>query len=568
MKRLLLVAVLVCLLLASPVMAIRSNFQNFDPTGYAGYFGTPAPYVDFDGFVSPNNNLILYGGASTSSYVGNTVAATFTYLAFDEITSGMTAVALYDSTHTSLETIMYTPGGAGGHWHRIEILIVGGTPMLYDNGVWKVNGALLGINPSYFTIYRDGGGFSVSTFADNIVYGESDHHVIGALPVNWSILRDFSGTSTGTYAWNPNTNVWVLKNSYNFYVDADVDSQDGIDTETLQIANMATGVVVNSTVIDSTIPYHRIAYNVTAFSLLPSVLDGQYSVGYSGSTVKDYFWVISTGGRISMDHTTYNIGDTGTLSWYLSAPDTTNWAYTYQFVDVYGNTKASGPTATSDTDTSGTKPITFSSGTFSQGVLYAEMIATGKAGTPYSGQVKYLAYEALTINDYLGFYGHVYDGNSTALLSGAKVNFTQLGTSQIQTTAADGNYSLTGLNTGGLVTINVSKSGYRTYNYNFTPLATGNKSLDLAIYPTAPLESGSAIGGIARDTTYGNLIAGATVYVWNASTYEFKTTTTNSRGGYLCDNGALCYLTSSRVYDVQGNKTGYTASPVYPVVAP
>ena len=83
---------------------------------------------------------------------------------------------------------------------------------------------------------------------DDVVIGGSDPHVVGALPSNWTIIRDFiNPLADGVYAWNPATSSWVLENSNSFYIDADTSSQQSATTEYFDI--MYQGAIVNTTVI-------------------------------------------------------------------------------------------------------------------------------------------------------------------------------------------------------------------------------------------------------------------------------------------------------------------------------
>jgi hypothetical protein len=569
MKRILCIATLLILLLlvVSPAGAIRDNFQNYNVNNYHTDSNNPAYYYPTATFVNQVTGEISAQTNSQGNNLINYVATPWTYLAFD-CTDDSYAATVFALDSVGRTLFYFTPNAPKGA--RIEIKILGGTPTLFINGVKTSTQPIISVNPSYVEIY------SYVYMADNIVFGEADNHVVAALPSNWTVIRDFiNPSSTGVYAGYNTTSLtpWVLKNSYTMYIDADVDSTDGVTYETLNIANVQSGNIVNTTVVDSTIPRHQIAYNLTNFLAAgpTTIPDGQYKVYYTGSTVTDYFWLISQGGWLNFDRSTYNIGDNGTLSWYLSSSyiDLADYEYTYQIVDVYGNVKASGVTATTPADTQGTVPITFSTNNgYSQGAYYGEMIATGKTGTPYQGTVHVMGVTAITLTQYLAFYGYAYNASSTLALNGAIINFTQLGTSQVQVTAADGNYSVNGLTTGGAVYINVSKTGFQPYNYNFIPTATGNKSLDFAIAPANLSLSGSSIGGVFRDKTYGNLIPYATVYIWNTTTSEFNTKTANIRGFYYCDNSVGCYLTSKRLYNVQGNLTGYSPSAIYQVVAP
>ncbi|MFA5378047.1 MAG: hypothetical protein WC455_20010 [Dehalococcoidia bacterium] len=559
MKRLL---ILLCVLLLciAPVMGIRENFQDWTNESVMLY---PSIDIQISNQTRGDIGSFLDGG----DYVINPTPLPSAYAAWDIMQgspgySHSMYVVLYDSSHT--EIVLFGTNGLAG---RYEIKIIGGIPSIYYNHIILNNYTSISQNPSYIKIWNQNGYYGYGR-VDNIIFGEDDHHVVGALPSNWTITRDFvSSASNGVYAGQNTTSLtpWVLKNSYYFYIDADTDSLDDVTTENFQISNVATGTVVNTTVINSTVPRHQIRYYLSQWLDTSTIPDGQYAACFEGSAVCDYFWIQSNGGWINFDKSTYTLGDTGQMSWYLSEGyiDLSTYTYTYKIVDVYGDEKAAGITATTSTDTSGTVSINFDSQTYDAGVIYAEMIATSKtSGTSYV-----LGYTVITLNDYLNFYGKVYDANTTAVISGALVNFTQLGTSTQYTTSADGVYSVADLVTGGQVIINVTESNYVPYNYSFTPIATGNKSLDFALLPLSHNTTGNALAGVARDTTYGNPIPYAKVWVQNVTTGEYYQRTANSLGYHYCD-AADCTLVSGRLYDVWGSKTGYSNSTVYqPVIS-
>lgn len=592
MKQIFIIVILftIAIIVTSPVSAISNSFQGWDNLSFSltvTNAKSTQPYILAPG---SDGDITVYQSTFTScldTTAGSNIisqgGAPFTYAAWDSYlfqgggmwNNGAELAELYDASGNSLGSYVtnyhnWNPQGWSATG-RNEMKMIGMAPTFFYNGVLVGSMPVIAVNPSYIRIspWSQSPGCSGGTatsYTDNVLVGGSDHHVIGSLPSNWSLIRDFlNSAATGVYAGNATGLAWVLKNSNTFYIDADTDSQDGIDTETLLIKNVQTGVTVNSTVIDSTIPRHQIAYNLTQF-LAPGtsvVPDGLYSVGYEGSTVLGYFNLISNGGWIQFDRSTYNIGDTGAMSWYLSQSyiDLTNYDYTYKIVDSAGSLKASGVTATTSTDTSGTVAINFNSATYSQGVYYAEMIATNKL----THQENLMGYSAITITDYLNFYGHAYNAQTCAVLSGAQLNFTQGSTVNKYVTTADGNYSTTGYLTGAALTFNASKSGYLPYGYTINPLGARNVSLDFALIPSPTNTTGIAIGGVARSTTYGQLVPGATVYVWNITTGEFHTRTTNACGYYYCDDGSLCSLASQRAYNVQGNATGYAASAIYGV---
>lgn len=561
MKRLLILACLACLLMlcVAPVMGIRENFQNWT-----------------NGSMISGGAITLYNttesGTSISAYnfwtiLENAAAAPSSYMAFDVLNANSCggSVMMYDSSRTQIGTIGYGVSSGG----RNELKIIGGTPTMYYNGAPYSTTSIITVNPSYFRIW-DGCYGGVSHQIDNVVIGEDDHHIVGSLPTNWTIIRDFiSSASNGIYAGYSPTSLtpWVLKNSNYFYIDADTDSLDDVTTETFQISYVPTGTVVNSTIINSSVPRHQIRYYLSQWLDTSTVPDGQYAACFEGSSVCDYFWILSNGGQIVFDKSSYNLGDTGTMTWYLSSGyiDVSTYDYTYKLVDVYGNALASGVTAVSNTDTTGTATITFSDSTYDPGVVYAEMIATGKI----DGVEHILGYTAITLVDYVMFSGYVNNAENSTVISGANINMTQGSRVASVTSGSTGNYTASGnFLTGTAILVNATAANFRQYTYTFTPAAAKTISLNISLVPSSPVTNGVGIGGVAREKVYGRPIEGATVYVNNNTYAETHTETTSMTGWYLCDAGSSCTLTSTRLYNIWGKRLGYNVSANYTAVAP
>jgi hypothetical protein len=532
-------------------MGVRENFQNWTNESIAT--GTVGMYNVTSGAIGAGST------AATKHDFRNVYPTPFTYAAWDGTYTH--EIRLYDSSGA----IISSPSGQGDG-QRFELKIIGGTPMCYADGVLKSTAAVISVNPSYIAITD----FINTQSYDNIVIGEDDHHIVGALPSNWTIIRDFiSSASNGIYAGQNTTSLvpWVLKNSNYFYIDADTDSLDSTTSETFQISYVATGTVVNSTTINSTVPRHQVRYYLSQWLDTSTVPDGQYAACFEGSSVCGYFWILSNGGQIVFDKSSYNLGDSGTMTWYLSTGyiDVSTYDYTYKLVDVYGNILASGVTAVSNTDTTGTATITFDDATYDPGVVYAEMIATGK-----TDDVEHmLGYSAITLVDYVQFNGYVNNAENSTVISGANINMTQGSRVASVTSGSTGNYTASGnFLTGTAILVNATAADFRQYLYTFTPSAAKTISLNISLVPSSPITSGSGIGGVAREKVYGRPIEGATVYVNNNTYSETHTETTSMTGWYLCDAGSSCTLTSTRLYNIWGTRLGYNVSANYTAVAP
>ena len=546
MKRILLIMVL-AILLVSPVVAFTNSLQAYDPTGggtgtISTLFGYPISIYPYS---SSTGAIVMYSGSG--SVPGFVVAAsppsTFTYAAFDDIDgSGITAIRLYDSSYNVLTDVTDNSG-----YGRHELKMIGGVPTVFYNGVQVHTGSTLLVNPSYFAPYATSG-YSIAWFMDNVVIGGSDHHVIGALPSNWSIIRDFlNPSSTGVYAWNPATNTWVLEDSYNFYVDADTDSTDNIYTENLLITNMATGAVVNTTPIDSTIPRHQIQYSLSKFFSDAAISDGEYSVGYQGSAVFGYFWVISSGASISWDKTIYPQSATATISYTITSSywQSSTYKYSLTIINTAGETiQTYGINAPTGTQSLQLNPTTYSSG-----VYYAEIIATDS-----NGNKNIMNYAAMQVTAYSYISGYVMNAETGSALPNAMVNITQGATVESEVSASNGTYTMTtGWLTGITMSVITNHTGYTTDTQSFSPLAAGNILKNISLLSTSPTHTGVSIGGILNDNQYGNPITSATVNIYNVSTSESYSTTSNIAGYYIMNN-----LVGNRLYNITSSKSGYS----------
>lgn len=579
------ILVLLLLLLVTPVLAFSDNFQDPDTVdSYLTYYSYGGNLSRTWAFTNEGNGHVIirnaptvssngYGFINTNPSITDYFAVTYYWSFVDgNPNSFKTNIVLLDPSGIPLYTYSgSTPSYLSGRW---EMEMKGMQAYIYFDGVNVATSGVLTQNPTYVNFkitYAVSSTVKSTIVIDDIVYGETDKHVIDAPMENTTLTRDFlNPASTGFYFWNPTTSTWSLMNSFYFYITASGSVTDTPAEETLYIKRLTDHVTVNTTqhimTEEGATPAHTIQYNITQFFSNPYVTDGYYYAVFADGPTKysNSFLVQSSGGFVSFDKTSYTIGESGTFSWYLSATyiDLADYTYTYEFQDIYGNVKTSGVTATTPTDTSGTVAVSFPDASYDQGVIYAYMIATNKL----TGTRSILGSTAITLLDYVSFQGTCYDAlNATPLVS-CLVNFTQSGVSQTTTTSTNGNYSVTGLITGATVTVNASKTNYQPYEYSFSPLYARNISLNFAIVPLITNATGAGMGGVARETVYGRLIPTAVISVDNTTSGEHYTRTTNSVGYYQCSLKELCQLTLTRPYSVWGSKTGYGDSANYSVV--
>jgi hypothetical protein len=461
---------------------------------------------------------------------------------------------------------IYPDIGVSERW---ELKMIGGTPTVFRNGVQYATGPIQSINPSYFEVGLQGGsryGAGGSVYSDNYLIGESDHHVVGALPSNWSILRDLINPSaTGVYAWNPTTSTWVSMNSNYFYIDADTDTTDNIYTENFKIYNYDYGFVVNTTTIDSTIGEHVIEYSLPQFltSVNPvsasGIPDGHYYAAFEHSApdggisqARGDFWVISSGASINWDKNTYAQNDAATIAYSVSAGywNTATYSYRVDVVDIAGSVKK---TQLVNTQTGNVQISDLDATTYPQGVYYAEIIATDSSKVDHI-----MNYAPMSVTGYIYFTGYVMNAETGAVLSGANINVTQSTSSSTSTSLTGGIWnSSNNWLSGTPIVLNTTLTGYTQDLLSLTALSAKSITLNISLIPSPATTVGTSIGGIVRDNVYSNPIPGASVVVRNTTSGEYQIKTTNIAGYYRADN-----LYSGRLYDVWSSKTGYGNSTV------
>jgi hypothetical protein len=547
------------------VSPIKTDFQD--------YTAVTGPATEGDWYFNTNTRVAspdTYGhiystisGGTGNTYIQSVTSTSFNYAAFTARWLGANQpqiqIELLDSTGAVLRSSGYYLGVSSAGT-RIETVVSGGTAYFYANDVLFASGAVT-LNPSYIKIISTVNGGYYSTGFDDIIIGYSDDAtIIGSIPPDWFIHEDSSAPAArGLYQLNTTdpTGIPIPKDSNYFglsygrpYPDATVltiTNPAGTAVKSYPVANMSCQCVIP----------------ISDLSVAGApIQNGKWSVSLGDSSTTSYFWVTTSGAYVAWSSDEYSQGDSATVTW-----DVTNdywdvhspgehYIYTLSILDVYG-TVLHSQTITTQT---GTYDFDWSTSD-STGVYYAEIIVRNTLA-PITESI--LNWDETELTGYAKFQGTVYDANTTAELDGALVSMAQLGTEHTYTTAANGTYLLTGFLTGSAININVTKSGYTRYNYSFVPLVAKNISLDFALLNQTDIAyTGVAISGIARSKTYGQLIPNASVYVWNASESYVKVA--NPRGYYICDNGHSCSL-SYKLYNVQGNKTGYSVSDIYKVV--
>ena len=548
MKRLIL---LLCLcLLVVPVLGIRENFQDYT---HPDITNTITLAID------STNNVYVGNSSAGAGIISTSTPVTFTYAALDTRCDSIAGshpsqtFSLYDSSYNymgSVNEVFSWP-----YLHRDEIKIIGGSPQLYVDGTLVFTGSVLSINPSYISGgCHNGAGFGVSNTWDNVAIGETDHHIVGALPSNWTIQRDLLNPSaTGVYAWSGSA--WVLKNSYDFYLDAD---KEYLDPENVVITDFATSTVVNTTTV--TAVKNTIQYDVSQFLTTPTGLgsnlpDGRYSVSFdTAPAIYDTFWVISSGATLSWAQSVYSQGGTGVVNYAIAGSgywDQSTYSYSMVTKNIYGTVMN---TQTIPTQTGAISvPITTS---YNPGVYYSEITATKIS----DGTVNVMNVAYMSVTTYITMNGFVMNEETGATIAAANLNVTQGFQTQTVTSGYNGNWSSNNWwVSGSPITINTTASGFKQNIHTFTPLTAAAVALNISMSPTTSSFVGVSIGGVVSDNQYGNPIPGATYHVLNSTE---STTTTNIAGFARVDN-----LVNGNLYNVWSSKLGYGNSSVTQIVA-
>jgi hypothetical protein len=544
MKRLLLL--IAVLLLCSPVMALSLTFQKVGDQNYVTF---PAG-VAFSENTSGGNSYLHT--ASSGQLVYNAIPLASTYVAFDRFAAspGDTYCRFYDSGMGLLFTSenLASVGSVG----RFEVVISpSGDVTSYKNG--NVIGS--GTTTTEYPVY-----FGCIAPIDNIVYGSSENRNIFSMPdyTKYKIIKDVVNPAATGFGWVNGT--IIASTSFTSTWGRSNITEPGNESIILREVSTQT---VYETKYTNLAAFGLEYWNVSAITLTGAPY-GFYEITIPDSgTVSDPILYTSIGATITLDKHVYTTGDTAVATYAIEPAYQGLGTYRVDTMNVYGTIIDSQTLTTM----SGTIDIPFSTSD-SLGVYYTVLIVdTG------GGDDTWLAYDYSELNGYVIFEGYV-NGAETEAPIAAHINITQSALSEIfdYDTIVENNYSYSTVNNsflaGSEIAVNITASGYRQYTYAFTPALAKTVALNFTLVPLSPTyDIGLAIGGVARETTYGRPIPTARVDLTNVTHSEACDTTTNSVGYYLADYGLPCPLTVNRNYQAWGSKTNYANSTIYNVTA-
>jgi hypothetical protein len=596
MKRLLLVLVLVVCIGA--VSATNLNFQNPTDNNSITHRYTSATHTLnwVESATGGNNYVITKGGSTSYAFSGftlpNSYAATYAAATFTGSTThdgrSQPGVAFFDAAGT----LTYNTGIYGDSWsdppQRVEVKITGGTAYIYSNGILRVTKTGLTQTPSFIGFgwngANSGGSYGTavnSIYWDDYVYGQTENKYVFGLPESddnkFIILEDIVN-SANDGLFNTTSNTQTDANyMYGTWARGNVSLEAEYNNESVNLINYVDQTVWHTNYTGDTATRGSVTIDIKTNVIDAGAPDGIYvltipgSGQYSNRIVKK-----STGGTIYFDRDVYSRGETANVTYEMTPDCWDQSTYTYHLLIIDGLTGERVYDATIPSGTSyrtGTFDYTFADDD-NIGVYYAAIEGVVTA-TPTTAH--WFAADYAELSSYMSFYGYVNDGETETPIPGANVTISQYANSVTYAyDSPDGSYNSYGYNLrSGLNTVfNITASGYDQYYVSLITASARQKYLNFTLEKT-PTYAGIGIGGVAREGVlgvdnavtygYGAPIEGATVYVYNTTENETYTTTTNSAGWYLCDNGALCYLVNARPYIVQGNKSGYNPSPTYPV---
>jgi len=568
MKQYLPFLLVLIILLVVPVSANTAlNFQQ--PADFIEHVTVSTAPVYWVQSTTGGDNYVKMWSAKNgggSSWIQNSEPSPMTYAAFslqrsDHSGYGSVTCVLLDVSGATMDTlnnltIVYEDSAP--HW--VELRVVGGTGMLYMDGVLLDTSVALNQNPSYVrwhVYYALASDYQpsfddmiwgsseplLSTASDKYVYNMPETTAYGE--PYYYLMKDFINPAASGFYKGDGT----LINSYSFTSSF---SKGNNNNDTIYLQGYTTGVNVLAN-------YTGTAYTGTITWDLTSFFASNPNYGFyamhSPSSLKysDLLLYIGGGATISWSKDTYSQGESGAI---ISAVldggywDPAIYNYRVDIFNIYGEVQATYPVTTQTSTISHTWDADQAIGLY-----YAAIIATPVAG----GEDIWMNAAYCNVDAYLHLSGYVFDAETTNPINGANVNITQGISVNNVVVPADGNYSISGLAQGSTISINVSATGYETYLHQFTPLRVGALELNFTLMPLNPTYYGIALGGIAREPPYNRTIGNAYIDIQNASApYGNYTVQTNAVGYYIKD-----YMPNNYWWNIWGSKTGFLNSTIY-----
>jgi hypothetical protein len=577
-KVILLFTLLIILGFVTSVSAFKSNFQDYG-VSYINYTvnGVVQPVIPIEDSGDGDGVVRLHiAGTGQTIDISNKYPTAFVYASFDILYSdGFTLQLCDQQNNINAESMVFDAQSLGDPVGRYSIYISNGNPEIYLNNVAVDTLPHQTTNPYYLKIHTNVSG---DTYIDNFILGETDHTLVGAIPVNWSIQRDIlTPENNGVYALSSDGNTWISKNNDYFYIDT---VKNDTATKNLIIKCEATGAVVNISAVSG---IHTVKeYSVNQF-LSTATADGLYTVYFEDTpTVTSQFWVTSLGAVASWDKDGYTGGDSAVISYYISNGYWRSDLNTYRvrIQNAFGVEKFSYPVLSSN----GSVTKVLDGLTYTPGIYYV-VLESVEIAAPNT--VSVMGYDETSITNTVSVSGICRNGGTGNVLPGSNVTITQGSISNTVQAEGNGHYVSGGWYAGMPMNITLTNGVLDCWEDNNVEYCDYTEWKPSMIYPT-PLEAKSlvidlslmsydeqGIGGIVREPPYYTPVVGALVEGvsnktrdWNddIGDYENITTeyrhisyTTNAAGGYVLP------VTEHRWWEIHSSKPGMANSTTYSI---
>lgn len=528
--------------------------------------------------ISYNDNFNAYiqygytGTLSTTGNVNNTVLITdtayapMTYYAFTN-NGGTIELGSYGGTYTIYDRSMkgqflgadlVTPVGSTNDLDakfdayntscRWEFFRYGTTLYTYIDGVLNDTATGFSSNAYGFRFKLTNHFTSTSSYSrtayfngvllDNVEYNSPyGGGVVSTIPNEWYVYRDFLDPAISGIICSTNGTLMSSDSFTTTYaVGSNMDGYNaGINITT---ENIETGVVFNTTTktmyeIRSD-PVGIIRYSARDVLINQSAPSGLYKqTMFHGAQEIGYtvFSYISGGGSILWDRSTYNVGDSATITSGIGASfDPGAYDYYGKVYNLDGELKRSWEiTLSSQIET-----FSIDAASYPEGVYFTQLVATRTA----DGETFVMGYDIAEIYEIVAFSGYTWDAVDAVKLGEVNVGAYQL--DEWTNTTSDVSsawYQILELMTNSPVMFNASKEGYNHTPIYIIPLLAQDYATDLYLIQNPLPFNGTGIGGLVLTSNYKQAIENVTVTLSN-NTWS-GTRNTSITGWYLFDSSPV-----------------------------
>ena len=416
--------------------------------------------------------------------------------------------------------------------HHIELIKSGSSIALYKDGVYQEDvGGTYDEDIYYFEIVTQ----CTATWQVILDDVSTSGDMIATIPHDWYILRNWDNpTNSGLYDGDDTKQAdHVFHTTYTWE-----DYIGGGDTnppaDKIETIYFRTGEVVNTTSLSTSPSCGKIELNFTDMLFHEDETQDKYGLYLQklkrGDTTLAVDWFVfdfvkygRQTGSVSFDDDMYVASETALINVSLTSPDFDTYKFYVKVYNIFSELQEQwSVTSTSDTlewDTTGAE----------SGTYYVILIAKNQnTGFEYE-----ISYDFCTINEGIRVKGVTYDAETGSELGSVSVSFKQGDTYFNTTSSSSGSYELIKMSKDIETYVSASKTNYVFNNFSFTPLTNGLYEINLYLLPDAAHISynNTTILGLVQEYPFMQNISGATVNIWNGSSWNDSVTTTET--GYF-----------------------------------